>query len=40
MNEPAAQQSSLRGSLRFIAITKLMVVKAVDCKLRGILHQC
>lgn len=40
MDEPAAQQGSLRGRLRFIAIIKLMVVKAMDCKHRGILHEC
>lgn len=38
--EPAAQQSGLRGRFRFIAIIKLMVIKAMGYKHRGILHQC
>lgn len=36
--EPAAPQSSLRRRYRFIDIIKLMVIKAMDHKHRGILH--
>lgn len=37
--EPAAQQSSLTRRYRFIVIMKLMVIKAMNYKHRGILYQ-